>query len=172
LLHIFFSAGLAQAGSTMTAVSQIGDGQIQAPTSGSWTTSSSDNPLTSSYTSPTNSPGVVTGMPSVVTSQPQAVTSQPSSPALPGYSSTYTNGTTTTTGEGPAIQNGTTAATTASPTPLRTSTVVVSGESGVTTSIATASGTLFATATGAAVSNHFAGAGVGLLVLGLGFSLL
>ncbi|KIW52319.1 hypothetical protein PV05_07965 [Exophiala xenobiotica] len=168
--------------STMTAISQIPDGQVQAPTDSStdsslWPSSSSassyENPFTI-YTTQTNSLGVITGMPSVWTSQPSAVTSQPASPTLPSYSGyVYAN---TTTGAGvstsPASASGSTVASTltstasVSGTTLATSTVVAS-ESGATN----ASPTL-AQATGGAVSNQVAGAGIGLVVLGLGFSLL
>lgn len=71
----------AQETSTMTtsAVTQISDGQIQAPAPTPETTSLSSysNP-SEQYTSLTNSLGVITGQPSVITSQPSVITSQPS----------------------------------------------------------------------------------------------
>ena len=171
LLHSM--ATLADA-STMTAISQIPDGQPQAPatswpsgsTSQFWSSlpgatvishpsSSYENPFTI-YTTETNSLGVITGMPSVVTSQPAVVTSQPATPTLPHYS-------------GYAYGNSTESST-APPTTLATSTVVASASHGEHTS-ATASAT-FAQSTGGAVANKVAGAGIGLIVLGLGFSML
>jgi hypothetical protein len=161
--------------STMTAISQLSDGQVQAPTDSSTdssllassSTSSYENPFTI-YTTQTNSLGVITGMPSVVTSQPSAVTSQPASPTLPSYSGyVYANSTTiTTTGSSATEAQTPTSTAPRSGTTLATSTVVASG-SGATN----ASPTL-AQATGGAVSNQVAGAGIGLVVLGLGFSLL
>ncbi|KAK5457027.1 hypothetical protein LTS15_004808 [Exophiala xenobiotica] len=156
----------------MTAISQLSDGQVQAPTDSSTdssllTSSSYENPFTI-YTTQTNSLGVITGMPSVVTSQPSAVTSQPASPTLPSYSGyVYANSTTiTTTGSSATEAQTQTSTASRSGTTLATSTVVASG-SGATN----ASPTL-AQATGGAVSNQVAGAGIGLVVLGLGFSLL
>lgn len=171
LLHS--TATLADA-STMTAISQIPDGQPPAPASTwpsgstsqfwsslpgatvpSYPSSSYENPFTI-YTTQTNSLGVITGMPSVVTSQPAVVTSQPASPTLPSYSEH-------------AYENSTTSST-ASPTTLATSTVVASPSHGENAT-ASASAT-FQQSTGGAVANKVAGAGIGLIVLGLGFSML
>lgn len=159
------------ADTTMAAVSEYSDGQPQAPTgsASSWSpttevawsgTSSYDNPFTV-YTSMTNSLGVITGMPSVVTSQPSQpalVTSQPPSATLPYYSGYYYNTSTT------------------APTTLTTSTVLASASNndGVFTTASSSGSAIatFAQVTGAAVSNKMAGAGVGLAIAALGFSLL
>ncbi|KAJ9632853.1 hypothetical protein H2204_007583 [Knufia peltigerae] len=150
--------------STVPGVSQISDGQIQATAT---TMSSYENPFTM-YTTETNSLGVITGMPSVVTSQPSVVTSQPASPTLPSYSGyVYANSTsassqTTMTGGQNTTLTGSMSATT-----MATSTASGSGSGGASSASPT-----FAQATGGAVSNKVAGAGIGLVVMGLGFSLL
>jgi hypothetical protein len=165
----------AIAQTTVPGVSEIPDGQIQVqPEDSSSTTtaivsSSSaayENPFTI-YTSQTNSLGVVTGMPAVVTSQPlvatsqpDVITSQPSSAVLPTLSGFYYNTTTSTSSEASSIAAST----------LTTSTVGASGSSGSSGS-RSASATI-AQATGGAVANRVAGAGFGLVVLGLAFSLL
>ena len=174
------STTLAQ--STVSDVSQIGDGQIQAPTdtaSASVSLSSAADPALSSavttstgsyenpftiYTTQTNSLGVITGQPSVVTSQPEVVTSQPPSATLPSVSGYYY-------GNGTAAVSDTTAA---MPSTLETSTVTKSasgsGSSGASgSSSASAS---FAQSTGAAVSTKVVGTGLGLVALALGFSML
>lgn len=164
--------------STVTGVSQIWDGQIQAPTStvAAWASSSlgADPEITTSttwapyenpftiYTTQTNSLGVITGHPAVVTSQPEVVTSQPPSATLPSLSGYYYgNGTTTASS---------TETTEAQPTTLATSTVTGSGSSGASGSrSATAT---FAQATGAGMSSKVVGAGMGLVALAMGFSML
>ncbi|EXJ86128.1 hypothetical protein A1O1_06498 [Capronia coronata CBS 617.96] len=163
--------------STLTAISQIPDGQIQAAASSPSVavsdpsaTSSYDNPFTS-YTSMTNSLGVITGMPSVVTSQPEVVTSQPVSPTLPTYSGyVYAN---SSSSDGTAVASSALLTADSSGTTLATSTVAASGSGSQGQSTDTKSATAtFAQATGGAVSNKVAGAGVSLVVLGLCFSLL
>jgi len=161
--------------STMTAISQIPDGQVQAPTDSSTdsmlSSSSYENPFTV-YTTQTNSLGVITGMPSVWTSQPSAVTSQPASPTLPSYSGYVYANTTTGADVSTASDSSTTEA------PTLTSTMSVSGMTLATSTVvasqsrATNASPTLAQATGGAVSNQVAGAGIGLVVLGLGFSLL
>ncbi|KAL6251017.1 hypothetical protein RBB50_001225 [Rhinocladiella similis] len=163
--------------STVFGVSQISDGQVQAPPATA-STSSYENPFTI-YTTQTNSLGVITGMPSVVTSQPSVVTSQPVSPTLPSYSGyVYANSTTsaanssgsetTTTAGGQSTTS--TGSGSASGATLVTSTRGASA--GGASSASSSASPTFAQATGGAVSNKVAGAGVGLVVMGLGFSLL
>jgi hypothetical protein len=159
---------------TVPAISQISDGQPQAPTatwsaaSESWSsaasewtsgTASYENPFTI-YTTQTNSLGVITGMPSVWTSQPSQpplVTSQPVSPTLPTYSGYYYN-------------------TTSSSMP--TSSALVGTASSMMTSFTTTGSSssgispTFAQATGAAASSRVVGAAFGLVAAGLVFSLL
>ena len=154
---------LSQSTVSVNPVSQIPDGQPQAPINAtsvpvvetpfvsSTTTVPYENPFTS-YLSMTNSVGVVTGMPSVVTSQPSAVTSQPISPTLPSYS-------------GYAYSNSTTTSSSMSMSIVSASSSVAAKESTSGTASAT-----FAHATGGA--DRVAGAGLALLVLGVGFSML
>ncbi|OAP60700.1 hypothetical protein AYL99_05702 [Fonsecaea erecta] len=166
---------VARADISMAAVSEISDGQPQGPVAStnwapsttaevsSWSTSSYENPFTI-YTTMTNSLGVITGMPAVVTSQPTqpaVVTSQPISPTLPSYSGYWYGNSSSTT------------ASTEAPTTLATSTVVdSSSDNGIFTTSSSTPVASFAAVTGAAVTNRVAGAGVGLLVAALGFSLL
>ena len=152
---------------TMNAVSQITDGQIQAPTDtgiptgpGPVIVSTSvpySNPFTS-YLSQTDSMGVVTGMPSVVTSQPAAVTEQPVSPTLPSYS-------------GYAYGNSTTVGVSASTMQTMASNSVQASASVQPQGSASASATV-SESTGGADMNRVAGCGVALAVLGMGFAML
>ena len=156
---------------TMNAVSQITDGQIQAPTSTDLPTGpgpviiSTSLPSDTAYTNPfasylsqTDSMGVVTGMPSVVTSQPAAVTEQPVSPTLPSYS-------------GYAYGNSTTVGVSASTMQTMASNSVQASEVVQPKDTATASATI-AESTGGADMNRVAGCGVALAVLGMGFAML
>ncbi|KIW13100.1 hypothetical protein PV08_08287 [Exophiala spinifera] len=136
------------------------------------TTASYENPFTV-YTTETNSLGVITGMPSVVTSQPSVVTSQPVSPTLPSYSGyVYANSTAATSSVGTETETATSAAGQSTTgltgsVPLSTTTTLATSAGGSSSASAT-----FAAATGGAVSNKVAGAGIGLVIMGLGFSLL
>jgi hypothetical protein len=156
------TAALSQSTSTVPGITQISDGQIQAPTDaipsgpGPEIISTSlpyDNPFTS-YLTETNSLGVITGMPSVVTSQPAVVTSQPVSPTLPSYS-------------GYAYGNSTTVGVSGTASTLATATV-----SATLSESATAISPTIGQSTGGADVNRVAGCGVALVVLGVGFSLL
>ena len=162
-LAILLLSASTNAQSTVTGVSQISDGQIQAPTGTASTTSTApyENPFTS-YTTQTDSLGVITGQPSVVTSQPEVVTSQPPSATLPILSGYWYGNSTTTAAS----------LTEAGPTTLTTSTVTGSESGGSGASGSRSATATFAEATGAAVSNAVAGAGMGLVVLALGFSML
>lgn len=159
---------------TMNAISQIGDGQIQAPTDtqpivppaqspppaqappASESSAPYSNPFTI-YTSQTNEWGVVTGMPSVVTSQPQAVATQPEvvtsqplppPPAVPTF---------------PPSSNSTTSS-------LRTSTVAASTPAEATTSTPASSPSV--APLNGAETNRVAGAGLALFVVSVGFFML
>ncbi|RVX73080.1 hypothetical protein B0A52_02206 [Exophiala mesophila] len=155
-------ASLTSAQSSSTTV----EPETPLPTSSDAITSSSgsyENPFTI-YTTQTDSLGVITGQPSVVTSQPELVTSQPAAatnPTLSGY--WYGNETTSTSAESTSTEDATTT--------LATSTVPVESTEGGASGSRSASASL-AVATGAAVSNQVAGAGLALVVLGLGFSML
>lgn len=164
--------------STVSGISQLSDGQVQAPTSSilspsttetladpvatTTTSESYENPFTI-YTTQTNSLGVITGQPSVVTSQPDVVTSQPPSATLPSVSGYWY-------GNSSSIATETSAESNVLPSTLATSTVTGSGSSSVTGSrSATAT---FAQATGAAASGKIVGSGLGFVILALGFSML
>lgn len=191
ILAVFSHSTLTNAApqvTTVPAMSQISDGQPQAPyntavsgSSVSWPTSSGsyENPFTI-YTTQTNSLGVITGMPSVVTSQPSVITSQPASPTLPSTSVVgYANSTMTTTTDSDTgtDQTSTLGATSLSQT-TEAGTTANAGTSGSATATATANSgstrasATFAQATGGAVSNRITVAGAGLVALGLGFSFL
>jgi Yeast PIR protein repeat len=165
---------LPQDTATVPAVSQIGDGQVQAPTATPAIPSGPgpeivstplplvsestpySNPFTS-YLTMTNSLGVVTGMPSVVTSQPAAVTEQPVSPTLPSYS-------------GYAYGNSTTVGVSATATTMVTSAAESTAASSAGGSAS--SSAPIAQATNGAELKRMAGCGVALVVLGMGFSML
>ena len=166
------TAALAQ--STVNPVSQIADGQPQAPTgvpSGpgpeiiSTALPTETTPYTNaftSYLSMTDSLGVVTGMPSVVTSQPAAVTEQPVSPTLPSYSG-YAYGNSTTVGVMASTMQTVASAT----QEASASASAPEQQSGSASASATVG-----QSTGSAEVNRVAGCGVALMVLGVGFSLL
>lgn len=153
---------LAQQTSSTTDATHLSDSQVHAsPTTiSSWSSWSYENAFTI-YTTQTDSLGVITGRPAVVTSQPEVVTSQPpvaTNPTLSGY--WYGNSTTTTS----SISQTSSAQSTTLATSTTATTVGSSGSRSGTAAIATA--------TGGAVSNQVAGAGLALVVLGLGFSML
>lgn len=153
----------SQNASAADAASQIGDGQVQAPTGTApqaeapsvATSAPYENPFTV-YTAETDSWGVITGMPTVVTSQPAVVTSQPTQPAVvtsqpisPVHS--YGNSTTlhTSTSASVSETESETASSTGSPSPS----VAPINESGADTS-------------------RIAGAGIALAIVSLGFFML
>lgn len=103
-------------------------------------------------------------MPEVVTSQPEVVTSQPPSATLPSLSGYWYGNETTTAAS--STETGET-----QPTTFVTSTASGSGSSTGASGSRSASAT-FAQSTGAAVSGKIVGAGMGLVVLALGFSML
>lgn len=155
-------ATLAAAQSTLEAVNQIQDGQVQAPTATVVasapvpTSAPYENPFTI-YLTQTNEWGVITGMPDVqtsqplpavaITSQPSLITSQPVSPTH-SYGNSTTLHTITTSAETTSETDGsssTSAATSPSVAPL--------SESGADT-------------------NRIAGAGLALVVVSIGFFML
>ena len=148
---------------TVNAISQISDGQPQAPTGVPAAASTSSAPYTNgftSFTTQTNSLGVITGMPSVVTSQPAVVTSQPSV-YMWNTTSTAAAGTETLVPAG----NSSVAATT-----LVTSSASATGSfsfgAGPSTSSAAAGSATVGVSTGGAVARSVAGAGVGMGAVG------
>lgn len=160
-------AGLvaSQNASTADAVSQIGDGQVQAPTGTApeaeapsvATSAPYENPFTV-YTAETDSWGVITGMPTVVTSQPEVVTSQPTQPAVMtsqpvspvhSYGNSTTLHTSTSASETASETESETGSSTGSPSPS----VAPINESGAETS-------------------RIAGAGIALVVVSFGFFML
>jgi hypothetical protein len=174
----FLLAGVAMASpdTTMNAISQLTDGQPQAPattvswpstattaptTAVTWPVTSSEpyeNPFTI-YTSMTNSLGVITGMPAVWTSQPSQpalVTSQPPSATLPTYSGYY--------------YNTTWSASSSTLATLATSQSSVNAET--TTTSASGLVPTFAQTTGAASSDRIVGASMALVVAAVGFCML
>ncbi|ETN36588.1 uncharacterized protein HMPREF1541_08866 [Cyphellophora europaea CBS 101466] len=175
LLASVATLAAAQSAVTVDAVSQIGDGQIQAPTgpiqessdavptvstpaSIATDTAPYSNPFTV-YTSQTNEWGVITGMPTVVTSQPAVVTSQPSvetsQPVSPIHS--YANSTT--------LQTSTTASETASETETESDTTSATSSAGSSPSVAPVNGN-------GADTNRVAGAGLALVLVSIGFFML
>lgn len=173
------SSTYAQSTSTVEAVTQITDGQVQAPTVPA--VSSYVNP----YTTQTNSLGVVTGQPSPETSQPAPATSLPplatsqesaatfysSLPGVPvGINTTLvpivstTSGATATSTGNSSAGNLTTSTRTATGT--RTST-----ERETSDPTGTPSSTESPESTGAAASLHIAVSGLALGVAGSFFAL-
>jgi hypothetical protein len=156
LLALFGSTAFCQVVTT-NGISQISDGQIQAPATTTTSSPPYTNPFTS-YTTETNSLGIITGMPSVVTSMPAVVTSQPS---------VYMWNTTSTVAA-PETQG---AANTSIPTTMMTSATTSAadtsfsfGSGSTTTAAASAS---VAIGTGGAVANAVGGAGLGLGAVGV-----
>jgi len=155
----------AQSTVTVQPVTQIADGQVQAPQAlnGTTTTAAYTNPFTS-YTTQTDSLGVITGMPSVVTSQPAVITSQPavvtSQPSVAGVIMTTSYANTTMATSARSSMSSVLMSASSSASSVRAS-------AGSATSSAS-----IEVSTGGAVNNRITGTGLGLVVLGGTFALL
>lgn len=164
--------------STMRPVTQISDGQVQAPSSAPVASVSS---YVNPYVTQTNSLGVVTGQPLPATSQPLPVTTQPSVVTSMASAATYVssapgipvgiNTTLISVASSSSAMAGTSAAGNLSTSTRTQSASRTSGTSGSASSGSSTSQSSAAAATGAAGAIHVAGTGLALGLAGSIFAL-